>query len=233
MARRVLSQGSRTSEGTGIRREPADFDRDQLDLLRLAKTGELPQMGEHGARWLCVFRQGAALCHQPARPCRSRRLHQAVSEFRRARARRSARTDAVAIRADQKIRCCRLRKIPRTLAGEGERNASAPRGGSAAPKLWHAGFRGLIARSSARRSCSPTMRPILRSPTCPAISSMRACKRDWTRYRLPIRRKISTHGLNVCEPGHQAKCRTTYRAVDPAYAAKKRRAARRLRLRDS
>ena len=67
-----------------LRVEPSDVDRDQRHLLRLAEAGKLSQMGGDRARRLHVLGQGAALRHQPARPRRGRRLHQALPRFRRA-----------------------------------------------------------------------------------------------------------------------------------------------------
>ena len=100
MARRFLSAGSGTGQRARLRGEPPDIDRDQFNVLRLAEAGKLSQVGGRRARGFCVFGQGTALRHQPARPRRGRRFHQALSGFRRFGARRAARSVALAIRAD-------------------------------------------------------------------------------------------------------------------------------------
>src|SRR6476646_4790707 len=100
LARRVLPQGSGAIEGTLLRGLAPDRDRDQFDLLWLAETRELPQMGERRAGGLQVLRQGIAVLHQPPRAGRGRGFHQALPQFGRDRARRPPRPPALAIRTD-------------------------------------------------------------------------------------------------------------------------------------
>ncbi len=85
-------------------------------FYRTQSAGELPQMGRRSAGRLRVLAEGPALCGESPRARGSRRLHQALPAFRPARARRQARSAAVAIRADQEIRRGRFRKISRIAA---------------------------------------------------------------------------------------------------------------------
>ena len=219
MARRVLSERPARRPKSLNTRRATHLDRDQRDLLRLAEAGKLPQMGGDRARRLCVFRQGTALCHQPARARRGRRLDQALSQFRRARARRPAGADAVAVRADQEIRRRGFRRIPRTAAGESRRPALRH-----VVEVRHASFLApdfvALARAFARRSCSPTTRDIHRSPTRPAISSMRGCRRGRRRFQRPIRRRNSTPGQSGCACGRKVTRRRTCPTSSRARAAK-------------
>ena len=127
MARRVLSEGPAAREGAGLRQRAADLDRGQRHVLPLADAGDLPQMGERGAGRLRVLAQGPALRHQPPRAQGGRQLDQAVSRFRRDRARPQARSPALAVRAVQEIRRGRFRRLSRTAAGHVQRPSPASR----------------------------------------------------------------------------------------------------------
>ena len=65
------------------------------------------------------------------------------------------------------------------------------------------------------RSCSPITRGIRRSPTRPAISSTRACKKARTRYRPPIRPRSWMPGPNAWRFGRRANRPTTCRISTP------------------
>ena len=84
----VLSEGPAAREGTRLRRRAAHLDRGQRHVLPHPVAGDLPQVGERSARRLRVLAEGLALRHQPPRAQGGGRLDQAVSGFRRDRARR-------------------------------------------------------------------------------------------------------------------------------------------------
>ena len=84
-----------------------------------------------------------------------------------------------------------LELLPREAGGQSLRHVVEVRHA----ELSHGGFRRADAPFRAPRRVHRPRRPILRSPTCRATSSMRGCKRGRTRYRLPIRRRNSTPGL--------------------------------------
>ena len=116
--------------------------------------------------------KGAALHRQPARARGGRRLHQAVSRFRRHRAQIPSRSAAVsAIRADQEVRRSRFRWLSRAPAGK-------PRRAQATPRQRRGPSRELLARLTFCASCAnsvsawslPSTRLIRRSPTSPRIS---------------------------------------------------------------
>ena len=98
-------------------------------------------------------------------------------------------------------------KFLELLPAQAGRNAPAPRGGSAARKLCAHPLSLLCCASSVRRSCSPITRPSRRSPTCRAISSMRACKKARTRSRPPIRRRNRCLGPTFANLGSGSNAR--------------------------
>ena len=106
------------SEGAGLRQPPADLDRDQRHLLRLAEARELPQMGARDAGRLRLHRQGLALRHQPPGAGGGRRLDRALLRPGDARAGRQAGAGAVAVRADQEVRRGGFRRVPRAAAAQ-------------------------------------------------------------------------------------------------------------------
>ena len=228
MARRVLSEGPAAREGAGLRQRAADLDRGQRHVLPHADAGDLPQMGERGAGRLRVRPQGPALRHQPPRAQGGRRLHQALSRFRRDRARRPARPPALAVRALQEIRRGRFRRLPRTAARHVRRPSRCATSSRCATTASRRRSSSRCCGNSRSRSCSPITTPTRTSPTSPAISSMRGCNRARTKSRPPIRRRRSMPGPSALEPGRKAKSRTICRVVDQS--ASQEDAARRLRL---
>ena len=202
-------QGAAAREGARLRQRAADLDRGQRHVLPLADAGDVPQMGERGAAEFRVRAQGPALCRQPARAQGGRRLDQALSRFRHHRAWRPSRAAALAIRADQKIRRRRFRRLPRIVAGQTRRPRAAPRHRSPPRQFLHRPNSWRCCANSKCRSCSPTTPNIRISPTSPATSSMPACSAARIRCRPLIRRKTSPPGPAACNPGRKARRRTT------------------------
>ena len=224
-------KGSRAFERAGLCERAADLDRGQRHVLSLADAGDVPQVGERGAEGLRVLAQGSALRTNRRVLAEAGEFHQALSGFRRDRARRASRPPALAVRAVQKIRSGRLRQIPRSAAGKIRRPyrcATSSR----------CGIRASWCRSSSRccgssrwRRSTPTTPPIRTSPTSPPISSMRGCSGARTRSRPPIRRKqLDRMGGPPADlgggQGAEGPRPRRWQAQD------KSRAARRVRLRD-
>ena len=118
---------------------------------------------------------------------------------------------ALAIRADQKIRRKRFRKISRIAAGENRQGAAAACGRGAARFLLHAGFHQAAARIQDAGRFRGACKPIRRSPTSPAISSMRGCSADEEKSKPAIRRRRSMHGPSARSSGRKAAIRKTFR----------------------
>ncbi len=120
-------------------------------FYRTQISGNLPEMGERGAGRLCVFHQGFALRHQPPRAERSRRIDRTISQFRRDRAWRQARSTALAIRPVQEIRRGRFWRLSRAAARDLQRPAAPPRRRGAARQFQDAGVRRAAAEIQHRR----------------------------------------------------------------------------------
>ena len=137
--------------------------------------------------------QGPALCGQPARAQRSRRLDQAFSQFRRDRTRRPSRPAAVAIRADQKIRSGRLRGflelLPGTFDGRALRHVIEVRHDSFGTPEFVSLLRKFAMPAVHRSRDIPEHRRYYRRfRLCPPATRARI------KSRLPIRRKRSPAG---------------------------------------
>ena len=72
LARQFLSRGPGPEERARICEPPADLDRDQRHLLRLAEAGELRTLARGDAGGFRLLRQGQPIHHQPARARRGR-----------------------------------------------------------------------------------------------------------------------------------------------------------------
>ena len=151
MARRVLPEGAAAFEGARLRQRAPDLDRGQRHVLPHAISGNLPEVGERGAGRLRVFHQGFALRHQPPRAERSRRIDRTISQFRRDRAWRQARSTALAVRPVQEIRRGRFWRLSRAAARDLQRPATPPRRRGAARQLQDAGVRRAAAEIQDRR----------------------------------------------------------------------------------
>src|SRR5215204_6091544 len=92
VARGVLSRKAHAGEGAVLRRVEADLDRDQWHLLWFAEAREFSQMGARGAGRIRVLVEGSAVCDQSARAGGGRGFRKALLRFRRAGARRPARS---------------------------------------------------------------------------------------------------------------------------------------------
>ena len=79
--------------------------------------------------------------------------------------------------ADQEIRRGRFRRASSSCCRRRSTAAAAPRGRGAPRQLRVAGLHRAAAQVRDRRWCSPSTRPIRRSPTSPPISSICACRR--------------------------------------------------------
>ena len=156
------------------------LDRGQRHILPDADAQDVRQVEERDARRFRVRAQRPALRRQPPRARRGRRFHQALSAIGPARARRPAGTDTLAVRADEEIRRGGLRRIPGAAAGLARRSRAAPHGRGAPSHVLHAGVPEAGAKAFRSPWSSPSTRAIPRSPTSPATSSTRGCKRATT-----------------------------------------------------
>ncbi len=118
----------------------------------------------------------------------------------------------------QEIRRSRLRRFPRTAAGDVQRPHAAPCGRGSPRQLQDAGVHRAVAQIPGRGRASPITTPTPRSPTSPAISSMRGCRRARTKSRPPIRRRRSTPGPSGSTPGQRGKSRPTCRVSSQTQA---------------
>ena len=133
LARRVLSERVAAGARAGVRSRASDLDRDQFARSTASQTPATFR------KWARETPDGFVFSLKGPRFATNRRVlaeagefDQAVSEFRRHRARRPARPPALAIHADQEIRRSGFREVPRTAAGESRRGAAASCGRGAA-----------------------------------------------------------------------------------------------------
>ena len=158
-------------------RHAAERDRDQRHLLRHDVAGDLREMGGERARRLQVRAQGVALLHQPQESGRGGGVDRQVLRAGLHRARRQARPDPVAARADQEVRRGRDPRLPDAAADQPRRHRASPRARGPARKLQAAASSSPWRAPPRSRSSSPITRPIPRSPISPPISSMPGCSR--------------------------------------------------------
>ena len=98
------------------------------------------------------------------------------------------------------------------LPRQARRPHAAPCGRGAPRQLQDAGVRRAAAQVQHRRSCSPSTRNIRTSPTSPAISSIRGCRRARNDPDRLSAEGSSMHGRSGCKPGRTAASRRTCRA---------------------
>ena len=177
-------------------RRELEYAASKLTSIEINGTFYGSQKPESFRKWasrsagrLRVLAEGPALRDQPQGAGRGRRQHQAVLRFRRARTRRPARPGAVAVRADQEIRRSRFRRVSGAAAAHDRRSHAAPRRRGPPRQLLHAGFHRAVTQAQHSASCTPSTRPIRRSPTSSATSSMRGCRKARTTSQPAIRRR--------------------------------------------
>ena len=140
-----------------------DQHRDQRHLLPHAIARHLRQVGEGDAGRLRVLREGRALRHQPQGARGSRRVGRSLPQVGRAGAGRQARSDPVAVHADQEIRSRRLRRLPGAAA-------EVAAGCGSCAMSWRCGTPRSACRSSSP-CCASTQVPVVfaEHATYPAI----------------------------------------------------------------
>ena len=197
--------------------QPAGADhRGQRHLLFDLQAADLRQMGGRRAGRFCLFAEGHSLLDQPQGAGRGRRVRAALPRLRRLGARRQARADPLAVRADQKIRCRRFRRVPEAAAGKAGWRETAPCGRG--PDRLASSCRN-SSRSAARttwQSSMPTTKSIRRFPTSPATSSMRGCRPARTTFRPATSRRRSTSGPSARRSGRRARRLTIFPAPIPS-----------------
>ena len=142
-----------------------EYAASHLTSIEINATFYGSQKPESFRKWAATVPDGFVFSVKGPRFATNRRvlaeageLDQTFSRYRRARARRSARAAALAIRSDQKTRSGRFRKIPGVAAGESRQHGAAARCGSPTSELLRTRLRRACAQLSypdrVHRSCA-------------------------------------------------------------------------------